>query len=639
MSSALEKSKFVQELDARASLEFDEYESLELDESESFELDEPESLELYEFESLELSESLVIGENGMAAEATTKKLLLDLFFYIVRDSLEGELKDITTKILKSVRDNRDVNLLCDLIVLIFQTRDCRGGKGEKKLFYLLLLELNRDFPETLKMLLVEIPTYGYFKDFILIMEMISTLGVDSDLGDLKGLSESIINIFVEQLRKDEKELNESLPKLSFAGKYAPREGKQYDLIAKKLARKLYPESRTPNKDYRKLLSKLTEKLNVPEVLMCARRYHEIDFKHVPSLCANRFRKAFLNELIPKKGSEPVPLSESEQETGNRHPDDPHRVQCRKNLQIASVEGKVCGKVLLPHELVSQLMRNSKISSFESSLYDAQWAKIKEGVLEGIAKFISGENCSAINLGKLVPLVDVSGSMSGTPMDVAVALGILVSELSDPAFKDRFITFEESPKWVSLEGLTTLKDKVVKTQAASWGGSTNFESALEMILEVAVKLRLKPEEIPDMIVFSDMQFNQAGRYGDTMHAVIQRRFAEAGVRICGTPYKAPKIIYWNLRGNTTGFPVDAYTPNTQMISGFSPSLLKLLLDGEPLVIEETTEDGKVIQREVTPEETLRKALDDKRYDPIREILSKSQEGILSEYTFERPPVEA
>ena len=170
-----------------------------------------------------------------------------------------------------------------------------------------------------------------------------------------------------------------------------------------------------------------------------------------------------------------------------------------------------------------------------------------------------------------------------------------------------LPFMKNPTWVSLEGLTCLKDKVVKTQAAPWGGSTDFNTALEMILRVAVEHRLSPEEIPDLIVFSDMQFNLAGQFGETMHDVIKRSFAEAGVEICGRPYPAPKIIYWNLRGDTRGFPVQANTPNTQMLSGFSPSLLKLLLDGEPMVVEEVAEDGTVTQRKITPEETLRKAL--------------------------------
>lgn len=436
---------------------------------------------------------MVLGGNGMPSHASTSSALLDLFFKLVRNLPEEDLKDKVSTILTIVRTTRDSHLLVDLFVLMFQTRDCRGGKGEKMLFNKLLLELYKEYPETVISLLGEIPNYGYYKDFLILLEMIAPLQFNFEFGNLFRLQSAIIDLYAAQLLKDKKELESSVvigavPKLSLAAKFAPREGKHFKAAFKKLVRKLFGKSPRAQEQYRKLVVPLTAALEVPETLMCARRYNEINFKKVPSLCLNRFRKSFLNELVTKKGARPVPLSESEEETGNRHPDDPKRVQCRKNLQLASAEGKVCGKVLQPHELVSQLMGNSRISATESTVYDAQWAKIKEAVLEGMTKLVSTTDSSAINLGKLVPLVDVSGSMRGTPMEVSIALGILVSELSDPAFKDRFITFHETPTWVSLEGLTSLRDKVVQTQAAPWGGSTDFKAAMEMILKVAVEHR-------------------------------------------------------------------------------------------------------------------------------------------------------
>ena len=585
-------------------------------------------------------DGLVEGENGMLAHATTLNDLLDLFFSLVRDLDTQSLSTKITLIMSIIKKSEDENLLVDLFVLMFQTRDCRDGKGEKMLFYRFFLEVFKEYPETVIALLPEIPKYGYFKDFLNLLEIIVPLESNLAYGDLSRLQSAIVDLYAAQLLKDKRELDASkcegadkVAQLSFAAKFAPRYGKKFSSFYKLLVKKLFSESSTPDKDYRKLVVELSNALEVPEILMCAKRYEEINFKRVPSLCLNRFRKAFLNELVTRKGHSHTPLSEGQDETGNRFPDDPNRVKCRKNLQLASAEGKVCGKVLQPHELVQQLMCNSSISSVESSVYDAQWAKIKEGVLEGIAKLMSQPDSTLINLGKLVPLVDVSGSMEGIPMIVAIALGILVSELSIPTFRNRFITFETKPTWVSLEGLTSLRDKVVKTMTASCDLSTNFKAALEMILRVVIEEKLPPKEIPNLIVFTDMQINQAGEYGETMHDLIKRGFAEAGKEICGRPYDPPKIIYWNLRANTVGFPVQANVPNTQMLSGFSPSLLKLLLDGEPLVTEEVMSDGTVINKEITPEETLRNALNDENYDSIRSILSSSDEGLLSKYSFE------
>merc|ERR1711977_309415 len=95
------------------------------------------------------------------------------------------------------------------------------------------------------------------------------------------------------------------------------------------------------------------------------------------------------------------------------------------------------------------------------------------------------------------------------------------------------------------------------------------------------------------------------------------------------------------GNTVGFPVEADAPNTMLLSGFSPALLKLILTGSELgvVVEEEEAvvdvDGKVkaVKRSgPTPAETVRKALDDSAYDPVRMKLSELETGVFAEYSF-------
>jgi len=225
------------------------------------------------------------------------------------------------------------------------------------------------------------------------------------------------------------------------------------------------------------------------------------------------------------------------------------------------------------------------------------------------------------------------------MEVAIALGILVSELTAPAFANRMLTFESQPNWVKLEDGASIKEKVRATQSAPWGGSTNFEKALEKILDVCVCAKLHPSQIPDMIVFSDMQFDAAMGYGnrcwETQYERIVRRFAESGVQVCGKPWPAPRITFWNLRGNTHGFPVSADQPGVKMLSGFSPALLKLVLEGGEEDEEvEVMVDGKKQTKKVkaTPLDTLRKCLDDGQYDPVREVLSASEEGVFASYSF-------
>ncbi len=50
----------------------------------------------------------------------------------------------------------------------------------------------------------------------------------------------------------------------------------------------------------------------------------------------------------------------------------------------------------------------------------------------------------LGLSRLVCMADVSDSMSGTLMHVAIALGILVSEVCHPAFRNKLLTFSSDP---------------------------------------------------------------------------------------------------------------------------------------------------------------------------------------------------
>jgi hypothetical protein len=65
----------------------------------------------------------------------------------------------------------------------------------------------------------------------------------------------------------------------------------------------------------------------------------------------------------------------------------------------------------------------------------------------------------------------------------------------------------------------------------------------------------------------------------------------------------------------------------LLSGFSPSLLKLVMTGnalEEVEVEVVDVDGNVTTEKVrvTPESILRKMLDDELYDPVRRIMATS-----------------
>ena len=190
----------------------------------------------------------------------------------------------------------------------------------------------------------------------------------------------------------------------------------------------------------------------------------------------KHREAFLNEKLKS-----TPGSD-EEEVRHRHPDVKDRVKCRKRLREAILDTKVKkikGQQLYPHQIAKKFMndgwsyRATELSTLEKDLLYCQWDDIRGGVLEAMKKVKEEEIKDevigkVVDLGNIVPLVDVSGSMSGTPMEVAIALGILVSEITSPSYANRCLTFSSRPEWVEIDPSMSLEEKVRRVQNAPWG---------------------------------------------------------------------------------------------------------------------------------------------------------------------------
>ncbi len=96
----------------------------------------------------------------------------------------------------------------------------------------------------------------------------------------------------------------------------------------------------------------------------------------------------------------------------------------------------------------------------------------------------------------------------------------------------------------------------------------------------------------LYIISDMQFNQTSN-NQTNFEYIDIKYKNAG-------YKRPQIIFWNVRSNTTqDFPVDSLSLDVALISGFSPAILKSVING----------------KDFTPYGILRTTIDDERYSLI------------------------
>ena len=600
---------------------------------------------------------LVNGENGTLEHISTENSLVDLFFKLMRGMEAEDLQSKVRAILQSVSETpeeRTANTtLVDLFVICMQTRDCRGGKGEKSVFYVFFLLLAESFPVTMKSLIPLISHFGSFKDYFTILKMINAKGDNAPLNNIKI---SILEYIAERLKTDQslvekvksmdhesvEDRYEVRKEISLCAKYCPREAHSFwdkenagnVECMNLLLKMLYPDSKKKMRKqlYRKQCSSICAFLDIAEQKMCGKRYADITFKKVPSICTKKFAKAFLNEKV--------------KDNSLRHPEDQDRVACRENFVAHICNGKIKGGQIFPHEIVEKIFKDGdKMSVIEQELMKGQWDSMKDALSKQIEEAIDNgahkSRGTAVDLGKLVALSDVSGSMSGTPMMVSIALGVLISEMASPAFKNRVLTFESSPRWHTLVEGSGIVEKAKSLQRAEWGGSTDLEAALDRIIEVCELKKLGPTDIPDLIIFSDMQFDEADRGArgsnrETQQERIVKKFHDVGIKICGEPYSAPRVIYWNLRSNTVGFPTEATASNVQLLSGYSPSLFKAVLVGgcdeqeEEVIKEEVLEDGAVVvtvtreRKKVTPYETLRRVLDDSRYIDVRAKVSESEE---------------
>ncbi|NDB61890.1 DUF2828 family protein, partial [bacterium] len=405
------------------------------------------------------------------------------------------LKELTSSYKASILSREEyIAYMSIMYRMIGHTRDIIDGKGEYALSYMLLSVWHSHHPELAKFA---------FRLFVLPLPLEAV--EDKDLhpyGSWKDIkhfykrskSSPLVQygcqLLIEQLRADSVSNNPSL-----AAKWVPREKSQFGELFTELAIDYFSDYITSAKtdesrkraiikakmDFRKLISSLNKKLDTVQIKQCTHHWSEIDPSKQTSITMHKQKKAFLN--VNKDGSKRSELDD--------------RIVCANKFKEfaqqavngeVEVKGKRIGLNDFTQEALELIGRNQQ-NSDEASILNAQWLD-------------NSKQTGA--LGKMIAMVDVSGSMSGNPMNAAIALGIRVAEKS--MLGKRVMTFSAAPSWVNLTGKDTFIEMVDTIRQADWGMNTNFAAALKMILDCIVTQKLSPEDVEDMVlaIFSDMQ---------------------------------------------------------------------------------------------------------------------------------------
>ena len=496
-------------------------------------------------------------ENYAIKHLTTKSDLLDMFAMGAAMRNRSD-EDVLVMWRKAFAENPVYALKC-----LFYIRDVRGGQGERRFFRLCMKDLATQNTEAAKRNLIHVPEFGRWDDLYIF------IGTK--------LENDALEIMKNQLALDvECKTPSLLAKWLKSENTSSNESRRLGNITRE-------HFHMSHKQYRKTLSILRERINVLERLMSAGKWDEIEFDKIPSKAGMKYKNAFARHDFEREQTRGV----------------------QTYADFANDETKtVNAKTLYPYECVEEafkVMRSGWGYRSSASIDETQRLMVNK-YWDNLADYINGATFNGM------AIVDTSGSMSGTPMNVAISLGMYCAEKAQGPFANHFITFSGNPTFMKVEGVDFC-DKVIRMSQADWGGNTNVEAAFDMMLKVAIENKCSQEEIPqNLIIISDMEFdgcvtsgpvpnnrwecggNRVGKNNATLFENIAAKWARYG-------YEMPHLIFWNVDARQSNIPMLGNGP-VSYVSGFSPSIFETILSGKSgleLMMEKlNTERYSVIQ---------------------------------------------
>ena len=465
-------------------------------------------------------------ENGAVKRLSTKNPVYDLFVFGAAYRSRSN-NDVILLFKNAFEENEILALKC-----LFYLRDCRGGQGERRFFRVCMKWLAENYPDRIRHLIKYIPEYGRYDDLFALFDT--------------SLEKDVIDLIKKQLTTD---MASNKNGISLIAKWLPSENASNAYTIAK-ARKIRKAIGITAKDYRKMLSKLREKIKVLEKLMSANRWEEIEFDKIPSRAGMIYANAFARrDIIAKKYEEFI-----------------------KNKNT-----KVNANVLYPYEVVSKALKHFRdpVNSTERMAINKYW--------ENLPDYLEGKDCS------MLCVVDTSGSMIGSnaaaPINVAISLGMYCAERIGYPFKNHYISFSSEPQFIKIEGVDFV-DKAQRIFRSNLCDNTNLEAVFDLILNSIKYNNVKKEDIPKtLVVISDMEIDAGTStwiWSSTKNRTWTKENAETDMERIRQSWKAmgyelPRLVYWNVdaRHNTI---LDS-GPNVSFVSGMSPVIFKSILTGK------------------------------------------------------------
>ena len=396
--------------------------------------------------------------------------------------------------------------------LIFYTRDILGGLGRRRVGRLLYERLAEIDSESAVNNIANIPEYGRFDDLYCLM------GTKAENAMFKFIRDT----FYDDLDKMSK--NQPISGLAKWVKNPNSKVNETRALGRLTAKKVGLEQR----EFAKKLTELRKYLDVVELKMTDKKWTEIDYSKVPSRASMIYSKAF---------------DRNDEERYSEF-----------KTKVKSGESEIKATTLYPYDLLNKALREG------DETVDLLW--------KALPNYIDTTK-------NVLTVCDVSGSMFGQPITVAISLAMYFSERDKGQFKNKFITFSSHPQIVEIpETLSTVRDRYNFIRSADWGMNTDLNSVFELIFKTALTNKMSQEDIPDcLLILTDMQFDsyRTGGWDKTLYEFWREEFKNHG-------YELPNIVFWNCSNDyRESFQSNGLVAGVQYVSGMSTPIFKNVLN--------------------------------------------------------------
>ena len=470
------------------------------------------------FKEMQLNEKSYT-ENGAKGYATTGSYLVDLNFKIPYLRTLAQDEDFPYEEFDLAYQENPVYALKWLLFL----RDIKQGCGERSSFRKLFIHLANTKPTVFVKFIDCFMSADYGRWDDLVEVYFKTINKD--------IKNHISILLQTQLKSDLNSEHHSL-----MAKWLPSESsanKETSRRAKLLAKDVFGCS---NKQYRKTLASLRKLVAKTEVLTSANKWSEIDYNTVPSKANLKYGTAFMEH------------------------DADRRIKYLEDLKAGKSSAKINANSMFLYDIVRDYQRCDMINPTLEALWEAQ-EKVDGFTNTLVVRDGSYSMCSGV-LGNNLYASTIADSLT-----------LYCAENNVGAYKNKFITFSAEPQCVEIPDSYNLYEKLkLLTKYTDWQ-NTNIEAVFDLILKTAVEDNVSPDEMPEsVLIISDMEFDEAlddSNESDTLFEIIRKKFESAG-------YKLPRLVFWNVCSRTNTIPMRENENGLTLISGFSKSLLQIVI---------------------------------------------------------------